>query len=78
MFLKLSMFQKLNTIPPWVCNQLGHECSKVIIMMKKKVHFLYALNLPAKLPGYGLVVRVAQQKDIMIVFSTNITSSTEN
>ena len=36
-------------------NQLRHACSKTI---QRKVHFLCAKNLPAKLPGYGLVIGV--------------------
>ena len=36
-------------------NQLGHTCSKITVIIQRKVHFLYAKNLHAKLPGYGLV-----------------------
>ena len=32
----------------------GHACSKITITIQRKVHFLYAKNLPAELPGYGL------------------------
>ena len=31
-----------------------YACSKITIIIQRKVHFLYAKNLPAELPGYGL------------------------
>ena len=34
---------------------IGHACSKITKIIQRKVHFLYAKNLPAELPGYGLV-----------------------
>ena len=32
-----------------------HYCSLLAMLLHRKVHVLYAKNLPAKLPGYGLV-----------------------
>ena len=33
-----------------------HYCSLLAMLLHRKVHVLYAKNLPAKLPGYGLGV----------------------
>ena len=33
-------------------NQLGHACSKITVVIQRKVHCLYTKNLPTELPGY--------------------------
>ena len=39
-----------------MANQLGHACSKITIIIQRKVHFSYTKNLHAEMPGYGLAV----------------------
>ena len=35
-------------------NKFCYPCSMHVLKSQRKVHFLYAKNLPAELPGYSL------------------------
>ena len=58
--IDLDTIEDLNKFANYITNQLGHAWSKSpwsnpTVVIQRKVHFLYAKNLPAELPGYGLV-----------------------
>ena len=52
--IDLDTVEDLNRCLPSMANQLWHACSKITIIIQRKVHFLYTKNLPSEMHGYGL------------------------